>query len=88
LLFIGKSSFWGCNALYNATYRLYIGMTGKELLKVFLANGWTFDRIHGSHHIMVKEGLRAVPIPIHGNQDLPKGLVSAILKQGRLKKKS
>ncbi len=72
--------------LYYATFKLYIKMTGKALLKLFIVNGWQLDRIQGSHHIMVKEGMRAVPIPIHGNRDLPKGLESAILKQAGIKK--
>lgn len=62
-------------------------MTGKELMKLFLDSGWKLDRVHGSHHIMIKEGMRAVPIPIHGNRDLPKSLARAILKQGRLERK-
>ncbi|MBD3393162.1 MAG: addiction module toxin, HicA family, partial [Chitinivibrionales bacterium] len=52
-------------------------MTGKELVKLLKKNGWVLDRIAGSHHIMIKEGLRSVPIPVHGKKYLPKGLVSA-----------
>jgi predicted RNA binding protein YcfA (HicA-like mRNA interferase family) len=72
--------------LYNATFKLYIDMTGKELLRLFQSQGWKLDRIRGSHHIMVKPGKRAVPIPIHGNRELPAGTLSAILKQADLKK--
>jgi len=39
----------------------------------------------GSHHIMIREGSRSIPIPIHGSTDLPKGLVGGILKQAGLK---
>ena len=56
-------------------------MTGKELIKVLKASGWLLDRIKGSHHIMVKEGRRAITVPVHGSKDLPKGLVKAILNQ-------
>lgn len=63
-------------------------MTGKELLRVFLVEGWEWDRINGSHHIMVKAGHRAVPIPIHGNRELPRSLEYAILKQAGLRRKS
>jgi predicted RNA binding protein YcfA (HicA-like mRNA interferase family) len=35
---------------------------------------------------MVKEGKRAVPVPVHGSRDLPKGLVSAIFKQSGIKR--
>jgi len=34
---------------------------------------------------MIKEGKRAVPVPVHGKKDLPKGLLSAILKQTGIK---
>jgi predicted RNA binding protein YcfA (HicA-like mRNA interferase family) len=56
-------------------------MTGKALIKVLKDNGWSLDRIHGSHHIMVKEGKRSIPVPVHGSKDLPIGLVKAILAQ-------
>ena len=39
------------------------------------------DGISGSHHIMVKEGERSIPIPVHSNKDIPKGLAKTILKQ-------
>ena len=60
-------------------------MTGKQLRKLLEENGWCLDRISGSHHIMIREGNRSVPIPIHGNSDLPKGLLEAILKQAGIK---
>ncbi len=50
-------------------------------------NDWILDRISGSHHIMVKEGRRAIPVPVHGKTDLPKGLTNAIMKQAGLKDK-
>lgn len=56
-------------------------MTGKELIKIFKKHGWALDRISGSHHIMIKEGERSIPLPVHGNKDIPKGLVKTILKQ-------
>ena len=60
-------------------------MTGKELKKFFEENGWVCDRIKGSHHIMIKNAKRSVPIPIHSNKDLPKSLVKTIIKQGEIK---
>jgi len=52
-------------------YMLYINnMTAKEVVQKLVAHGWVFDRIRGSHHIYVKEGLRPIPIPFHGNVDL------------------
>ena len=60
-------------------------MTGKQLKKLLEEQGWALDRISGSHHIMIREGSRSIPIPIHGNSDLPRGILSAILKQAGLK---
>lgn len=60
-------------------------MTGKQLKKLLAESGWQLDRISGSHHIMIKEGFRSIPIPLHGNADLPKGLVNAIRKQAGIK---
>jgi len=34
---------------------------------------------------MVKEGKRAIPVPVHGKKDIPKGLAKAIIKQAGLK---
>lgn len=44
------------------------------------AAGWRLDRIHGSHHIMVKDG-SAVPVPVHGKRDLGNGLIARISRQ-------
>ncbi len=59
-------------------------MTGSELVKLLKKNGWSEDRIAGSHHIMIKAGRRSIPVPVHGKKDLPKGLVAAIAKQAEL----
>jgi predicted RNA binding protein YcfA (HicA-like mRNA interferase family) len=58
-----------------------MAMTGRELIRALKRNGWVLDRVSGSHHIMIKEGRRSVPVPVHGSRELPKGLVAAILKQ-------
>lgn len=54
-------------------------MSGKELVKKLKKNGWTLDRIKGSHHVLVKGSLTVV-VPVHGNADIPKGTLNAILK--------
>jgi predicted RNA binding protein YcfA (HicA-like mRNA interferase family) len=56
-------------------------MTGKAFIKILEKNGWQCKRIAGSHHIMVKEGCRSVPVPVHGKKDLPKGILAALKKQ-------
>lgn len=59
-------------------------MTGKNLIKLLIQNGWKLDRIKGSHHILIKYD-KTISIPVHGNNDLPKGLLSKLLKHGELK---
>ncbi len=44
------------------------------------------DRIHGSHHVMVKDG-SAVPVPVHGKRDLGEGLIAALQRQTGVKLK-
>ena len=61
-------------------------MTGKDIINELKANGWTLNRVNGSHHIMVKEG-RAVPVPVHGSRDIGAGLLSAIARQTGVKLK-
>jgi len=60
-------------------------MTGKELLRLLERNGWKLDRISGSHHIMIKES-KTLSVPVHGNKDLGKGLLTKLMKAGGLKK--
>ena len=58
-------------------------MKGKELLKLFLQNGWKEVNVRGSHH-KIRKGNETENIPVH-NTDLPLGLVNAILKRHGLK---
>ncbi len=60
-------------------------MNGKQLKERLEEHGWVLDRISGSHHIMIKDGCRSIPVPVHGATDLPQGLVKAILKQSGIK---
>ena len=58
-------------------------MTGKELVKLLKKDGWTLDRIKGSHHIMIK-GTMTLSVPVHGNKDLPAGILHRLMKDGGL----
>lgn len=57
-------------------------MKGKELVKLLKKEGWTLDRVNGSHHIMEKDG-KSVSVPVH-NTDIQKGLLHAIMKKAGL----
>ncbi len=59
-------------------------LTGKELVRLLEQNGWTLDRIAGSHHIMIYDG-KTISVPVHGNKALPAGLLNSLLKQTGLK---
>ncbi|MCM1046067.1 MAG: type II toxin-antitoxin system HicA family toxin [Candidatus Gastranaerophilales bacterium] len=58
-------------------------MKGKELVKLLKKEGWTLDRVNGSHHIMEKDGV-SVSVPVH-NTDIQKGLLHSLMKQAGLK---
>lgn len=56
-------------------------LTGKELVKLAIKNGWIEVRVNGSHHHFKKEGFPyLVTIPVHGNKDVKPGLENKILK--------
>lgn len=59
-------------------------MSGKQLVKRLLEEGWEVDRISGSHHIMVN-GDKTVSVPVHDNKDLNPKLLNKLLKQAGLK---
>ncbi len=60
-------------------------MTGKDLIKKLQKNGWTIDRINGSHHVLTKYGYKPVAIPAHAGKDLPNGTLNKLLKDTGLK---
>lgn len=59
-------------------------LTGKQMLKLLLKNGWIERRQEGSHHQLYK-GDKMITVPVHGNRDLGKGLEQKILKDAGLK---
>ena len=58
-------------------------MKGKEFVKLLEQNGWVINRIHGSHHIMKKNG-KTVSVPVHSN-DIGSGLLNKLMGQTGLK---
>lgn len=61
-------------------------MNGKAVLTKLTAAGWTLRRISGSHHVMT-DGVRHVPVPVHGNRDLTPGTLAVLERQTGLKLK-
>lgn len=59
-------------------------MNSADLIRTLRADGWTLDRVRGSHHVFkhgTKPGHVVVP---HPKKDLGKGLIVAIRKQAGL----
>ena len=54
-------------------------MTGKQMLKLYIENGWKLLRINGSHHQMAKNG-QLETIPIHSGKELNKKTQHTLLK--------
>ena len=56
-------------------------ISGKKLIKVLERLGFKIVRINGSHHRLKHEDGRVTTIPVHKNEDLPKGLLRKIVKE-------
>ena len=55
-------------------------LSGKQLLKLLQKNGFVSVRQKGSHMFVEdKNGELTTVIPLHGNEDLGKGLLKSIL---------
>ena len=54
-------------------------MTGKEMLKLFLKDGWKIMRIKGSHHQLTKNN-QVETIPVH-HKELGKKLETVLFKR-------
>lgn len=55
-------------------------MNGQDVVAKLKPAGWKLDRVSGSHHVLVKDGV-AVPVPVRGKRDLGVGLLAAIQRQ-------
>jgi len=59
--------------------------SGKKIINVFKKDGWTLDRIEGSHHILIREGTENIlVIPVHGNNPIKVGLLKGLIKDACL----
>ena len=53
-------------------------MTGKEVIKSLKKHGW--KKHTGGRHLVMKKNSIRVPIPMHGNKDIPIGTLKSIEK--------
>ena len=61
-------------------YVKVVPISGRELIRRLQQLGWTIKSQRGSHVKLVKAE-KMVIVPVHGNQDLGKGLLKKIEKQ-------
>lgn len=54
---------------------------GKELIRLLEKLGFEVIRINGSHHRVKHPDGRVTTVPVHKNEDLPKGLVRKIIRE-------
>ena len=56
-------------------------LSGKQFARILESNGWSLQRINGSHHIYAKAGSTVrISVPIHGNESLKVGLQRHLMK--------
>ena len=61
-------------------------MNGKEIIKKLKTLGWEIKSINGSHHQMIKDGIK-VTVPVHRAQDVKIKTLLSIEKQAGVKLK-
>ena len=56
-------------------------ISGKELCKILESKDWNLARIHGSHYIYTKEGIKEIiVVPVHKNKALKVGLLKKLMR--------
>jgi len=61
-------------------------MNGKEIIKVLKGQGRQIKSVNGSHHQLIKDGVK-VTVAVHGTQDLKIKTLLSIEKQTGVKLK-
>jgi predicted RNA binding protein YcfA (HicA-like mRNA interferase family) len=56
-------------------------ISGKELIKFLQSHGFIVVRVNGSHHRLKHPDGRVTTVPVHKNEDLPKGLIHKIIRE-------
>jgi predicted RNA binding protein YcfA (HicA-like mRNA interferase family) len=56
-------------------------VSGRDFARILERKGWQLVRIHGSHHIYMKDGRRErISLPIHGSSALKPGLLHHFMR--------
>ena len=56
-------------------------ISGKDFLRFLEKNGFEVIRVKGSHYRMRHPDGRVTTVPVHRNDDLPKGLLHKIIRE-------
>jgi len=56
-------------------------ISGKDFIKFLQTLGFIVVRINGSHHRLKNPDGRVTTVPVHKNEDLPKGLMLKIIRE-------
>ncbi|MBL0309563.1 MAG: type II toxin-antitoxin system HicA family toxin [Bacteroidetes bacterium] len=56
-------------------------MSGKNLVRLLMQHGFEIVRIKGSHYRMKHPDGRVTTIPVHHNDDIPRGLLRKIVRE-------
>lgn len=56
-------------------------ISGKELVSLLQQLGFIVVRVNGSHHRFKHVDGRVTTVPVHKNDDLPKGLLRKIIRE-------
>lgn len=56
-------------------------VSGKDFIRFLESLGFVVTRINGSHHRLKHPDGRVTTIPVHKNDDLPKGLLRKIIRE-------
>ena len=56
-------------------------ISGKELIRFSRSVGFVVVRIKGSHYRLKHPDGRVTTVPVHKNEDLPKGLLRKIIRE-------
>jgi predicted RNA binding protein YcfA (HicA-like mRNA interferase family) len=56
-------------------------ISGKDFIKFLQTLGFIVVRVNGSHHRLKNTDGRVTTVPVHKNEDLPKGLMRKIIRE-------
>jgi len=56
-------------------------LSGKDFVRLLEKMGFVVVRVNGSHHRMKHSDGRVTTVPVHKNDNLPKGLIRKIIRE-------